>query len=345
MVTKMATKTGGSGAKTLRPAARLALGMALLAAHPALAADPSCPGIAIDAEAGLVARWPGIPERLRAAFDGREDVDACARVKLTRQRASIAVEVTLPDGRSATRSVSRPEDLVPTLEALLLVPEPPPPAAAPELPTAPTATPAPTPTPTATVTRNRTSSTQAAAEHGAPAESPSARAGGMRVELSLGTAARIGDGQAGGGVAARSVLELAGWLAGFEGRIDGYQGTSAVAPTGALELALLGGRRLRSGTLALDLIAGGALALQATSKSVTQAGSGAPPVTTSTSRADPRLVLGARLHFRALSTLRTFVGVEGEIGGAHPAAQRSSDLPPVPAWTVGLAFGLTVGTR
>jgi len=331
-----------------RPAASLALGLGLLAAPAARAGDPACPGIAIEADAGVGARWPGMPERLRAAFDGREDVDGCARVKLTRQRASIAVEVILPDGRFAARSVAGPEDLVPTLEALLLVPELPPPAeAAPQPPTAPAA--AVAATAPAPATRSPVASARvspAAADRGAPAESPAGQeASGVRVELSLGTAARIGDGQAGGGVAARSLVEIAGWLAGFEGRIDGYQGVSGAAPTGALELALLAGRRLRLGTLALDLIAGGGLALQGNTKSVTQAGSGAPPVTTSTSRADPRLILGARLHFRALSTLRTFVGVEGDLGRTHPAADRASDLPPVPAWTVGLAFGVTVGTR
>jgi hypothetical protein len=325
----------------------------MLAASPARAADRQCARMAVEADAGTLAQWPGLPDRVRGSFEARADVDACARVRLTRHRSSIAVEVLLPDGRAASRSVSRPEDVVPTLEALLLVPELPPPAAAPpeppaESPASAAPAPAPMPMPTPATSAPEVSAgvrPAAVADRHAATGSPAVPASPVRVELSVVTEARVGDGRAGGGLGALAFLDVAGWLAGLGGRVDAYQGVANGQPTGAFELALLGGRRLRSGTLALDLVAGVALALQGTTKSVTQAGSNAPAITTSTSRVAPRLLVGARLNFRARSTLRTFVGLEGELGAGHADDNPSSDLPPLPAWTVGLAFGVTVGTR
>jgi hypothetical protein len=44
------------------------------------------------------------------------------------------------------------------------------------------------------------------------------------------------------------------------------------------------------------------------------------------------------------SVLRTFVGLDGQVGPAHEtgAPQQSSRLP---AWAVGVVLGATVGTR
>ena len=61
---------------------------------------------------------------IRAAIDGRDDADRCARIAIRLERAAIVVTVVLPDGRAASRSVSRGDDVVPTLEALLLLPRP-----------------------------------------------------------------------------------------------------------------------------------------------------------------------------------------------------------------------------
>ncbi|HET6149195.1 MAG TPA: hypothetical protein VFH68_16780 [Polyangia bacterium] len=330
--------------KSRHAAAILPFLLGVLAARPAPAADRPCARIAVETEASLLAHWPDLPGQVRTAFEARVDVDACARVQLTGNRASIAVAVVLPDGRSASRWVSRPEDVVPMLEALLLVPEPRRLAPAPGTETATATAPL-----AASATRTHDIAAKInpapSADRDPPPGSPAVQASGVGVELSIATTARIGDGQAGAGLAALSMLDVAGWLAGFEGRVDAYQGTSAGAPTGALELAVLGGRRLRSGTLALDLVAGPAVALRGTTKSVQQVGTTGPVVTTSTSRVEPRLILGARLNLRARSTLRTFVGVEGELGRSTDGADLSSDLPPLPAWTVGLAFGVAVGTR
>jgi hypothetical protein len=314
--------------------------LCVLGASPSRAAELSCASMVVEVDATVRAQWPDLSEDIRDAFAAVDDLDACARVTVFTRGASIVVRVALPDGRSASRSVSRRQDVVPTLEALLLVPQRPKPLGA-----RPPEGPAPAATANAKNDDPGASARLTTSGGDVPETAPASEQGRLQVELSVAVGARIGDGQAGGGFGALSFLEVAGWLAGFEGRLDGYQGFAAGNATGAVELAVLGGRRLRRGTLALDLIVGPELALQWATKSVMQVGSTAPAVTTSPFRMDPRLLLGAHLSFRALSTLRTFIGIEGEFGRALSAAESASDLPPLPRWTVGLVLGTTVGTK
>ncbi|HYQ16844.1 MAG TPA: hypothetical protein VEQ58_13830, partial [Polyangiaceae bacterium] len=101
--------------------------LALLAAvspSAALAAERGCPALTIEADASFRERFPELLARLRAELAGRSDLDACARVELSVQdSAVIGVSVTLPDGRAASRNMTRQDDVLPTLQALLLVPE------------------------------------------------------------------------------------------------------------------------------------------------------------------------------------------------------------------------------
>jgi hypothetical protein len=152
-------------------------------------------------------------------------------------------------------------------------------------------------------------------------------------------------------VAAISLLEVAGWLVGFDGRVDRYDGTSsAPAPMSALEVGVLGGRRLRARELAFDVVAGPALALRGGSGSaVAPASSGSMMNTviqsSSSEAVVPRLRLGGRLTYRARSVVRTFLGVDGEVGGVGPIGPGPmNETHGLPAWTVGLAVGATVGT-
>ena len=96
--------------------------LAAFGASPAFAAGPPCSSMAVAVDAGVRARWPELPGQVRQAFETRTDVDTCARVELALNDGSIAIGVTLPDGRSASRQVLRREDVLSTLEALLLVP-------------------------------------------------------------------------------------------------------------------------------------------------------------------------------------------------------------------------------
>jgi hypothetical protein len=319
---------------------------AAFAASRAFAADPPCSPIAVAVDTSVRARWPELPRQVRQAFEARTDIDACARVELTLNEGSIAVAVTLPDGRSALRVVSRREDLLPTLEALLLVPRP----AAAGLGVEASAPPIPASAPTQAI---RTTATPVVPVYVAVPERdemetrrapyPPSR---LRIELSVLTDARIGDGQTSVGLGALSLLDIGGWLIGFEGRADRDQriggGYGAEA---ALELAALGGRRFRFQNLALDFVGGPAVALRGARTGDTSVTPGGSPSSPSSSSTVPRALLGAHLIFRARSSFRTFIGVDGEFGPASAPGDNPSDEFRLPVWTVGLALGATVGTQ
>ena len=322
--------------------------LATLGARPALAADGRCSPIAMEADASVRSRWPDVSERLREAFDARDDIDGCARVRLSMHDAAFDVEVILPDGRSAGRTVARAQDVVPTLEALLLLPEP-------TAPLAHAVDPVAAPTPAAAdVPTDSHPSRPVVSHRAAPTQStkprPSAdRPSGLRVEFSVAAGARIGDGQASLGLGVLSFLDIAAWLVGFEGRADSYQSiTDGSSAAGALELAVLAGRRFGFGTHALDLTVGTAFVASPGSTATSSVAAGAAGVTGPTlqeprsSRLVPRLLLGVRLNFGARSVLRSFVGIEGGLG--RGAADLPIGEPRLPGWTVGLGLGATVGT-
>jgi hypothetical protein len=280
-------------------------------------AGSACP-LAVTPDAGVAGRWPDLAADIQRTFAARTDVDGCAHVRITMPAGAIAVEVVLPDGRSASRLVSRPEDLMTTLQALLLVP-----AVAPAPPV---------------VVRAVAS------------KAPDTEAAGLGIELSVLAGTRIGDGQIGAGLGLLSLVEVNTWLAGFAARADGYQASDGRPGAAALVLAILGGRRFRSGTLALDLAAGPALAMLGAMTSVTVvAPASEPSHPLRESRelgASPRLLTTARLSFRARSVIRPFVGVDGEFGPVRqepPIAMNEIDR--IPRWTVGLLLGATAGTR
>jgi hypothetical protein len=312
-----------------------------------LAQDASCPAIVVEARPAVTARWPGLADMVRAAFEKRDDVDRCAQVTLTLRDGVIGIDVALPDGRSAHRSASRREDVVPALQPLLLVPE--------EAPSEPTeeskeSTP---PAPPAAASPARPETKMPATSvfipvRETPASAPASQPGHLRIELSALTGARIGDGRAGVLLGAVSFLDVSGWLVGFGGSVQRYRALDGPDSAGALELALLGGRRFRFGTMALDLTAGPAAAYQGTSTFETTQPAGTGTQTSqsgSVSSTVPRLLLEARLAFGALSTLHTFVGIDGDVGPAQsPDASQLPNAPRLPTWTLGLALGATVGT-
>jgi len=326
-----------------------------LAAADAKAA-PACAPVAVATDANVRRRWPDLADQVQRAFEQRDDVDACARIDITIMGAAVVLKVTLPDGRTAARSGLRREDVLPALEALLLLPESgavaAPPAATAAAETA--ATPARV-QPPARIEANITILPQ-------PAPPPPADRGSrVRIELGLGIEGRAGDGQMGAGVGVASFLELAHWLLGFQARIDRYQlvsgRASATAGSGnampgpaesmALEVDALFGRRFELGTSALDLCAGPALAMHG-SVTVTAPVTGGAMSTSAPPRDEqglPRLRVSSRLTFHAHAALRTFIQLDGEIGRPHSATEPIPDQVDLPAWTVGLAIGATVGTR
>jgi hypothetical protein len=71
-----------------------------------------------------------------------------------------------------------------------------------------------------------------------------------------------------------------------------------------------------------------------------------PPTSEPSSAPVARLLLGARLGFSPRSVLRTFVGIDGELGPSRSSAavEGNTSSPRMPTYTVGLALGATVGT-
>jgi hypothetical protein len=310
----------------------------------------SCSELGIEADQRLLALWPELPARIRDKFSAREDIDACARVRLAMVVDAIRVDVTLADGRTASRTSRRRADVLPTLEALLLVlpldqgtprregsaPSPAPANAG--------ETPVVTEKGRSPAAETRPPPRMVVGEREAPESSLANTEDRMGVELSAMTAARMGDGQMSLGVGVLSFLDLWGWLAGFQGRVDSFN-VASPAPQTTLQLALLAGRRVRSGSMALDFIAGPSLALNQEIKEVTSVSTGES--VESASSALPRLLFGTHLHFAARSAVRTFVGLQGEIGapGNTSSSNAADDFAPMPVWMVGLALGATVGTR
>jgi hypothetical protein len=300
-------------------------------------------------------RWHGLLEGVREAFRAREDIERCARVTLASRDGAIAVQVELSDGRFASRIASQPQDVVPTLEALLVVPEvdaqmPLSPASDSEAdPSAPAGNPSTVQTaPARSAEDVPTERAATPLGHEASPSSPDH----LRIELSLETGARIGDGQASVGIGALSFLDISGWLAGLQGRVDRYRPLAPMPPgadgpgppdgvSGVLEVAMLGGRRIRLQSLSMDFLAGPAVTLQGTSTLETQTPKGM--VTKSSSSTVPRLVVASRLNFGARSALRVFAGLDGELGPS--GGDGLPTAPRLPVWTLGLALGATVGTQ
>lgn len=318
-----------------------------LTARAAPADEPRCPAVRVEAEAGVREAFPDLVERIRNEFTERPEVDACARVRLrVRDGGGIEMFVTLPDGRTSSRSVADSEDVVPTLQALLLLPVSEFALRAEPLRTAPLVT----VRPRATVRVDDTSDSKLG--------EPNAGERELGVELSVLAGTRAGDGQFAYGAGALSLVEVSRWLFGFEGRVDAYESITGSDPESALELALLFGRRAYFDGMALDFTFGPALAMKGIAlpsqtevarveTSEVQARPQTPPPESSTG-ALPRLLVGARLGFAPRSVVRAFVGFEGELGprradeGEHVGPEVPS--PSLPRYTAGLVLGATVGT-
>jgi hypothetical protein len=298
----------------------------------------------IAADAALGEQFPDLVRRVRDEVLARKDIDACARIALSLRETAIVVEVALPDGRSAARAAQQQEDVVPTLQALLLIPER----------TSATSVP-PTRATDSNVRhapkRARVKAQSATEARAEIAPLPADSAGGMGVELSVLTGARIGDGQASLGLGAMSFLDFSGWLVGFEGRADQYQALAGGGTEPALELGALFGKRLRFAAITLDVAAGPAFAIKGAmaDTEAVMVSMGAPepppPRPEPSSGPAPRALAGVRLGFSPGSVFRTFVAFDGSYGATRAEGTMGEGSPSLPAWTLGLALGATVGTR
>jgi hypothetical protein len=297
-------------------------------AVPASAQSAPCAWAGVEAEPGLSTAHPALVAEVRRALAEREGIEPCARVELGFERSSILVGVTLADGRSATRVIADSRDVVPVVEALLLVPAPEP---EPEL----------EPTPAAEPTSKSVERSLPVRRIVAPelaAQLPPAGGSRTGIEFSLAAGVRLGDGQSSVGLGAISFLELSSWLLGLGLRADHYDSPSDVYSVA--ELMALFGHRFRIHSAALDLVAGPALVMQAESTVETGPAGGSRQTGT---EPVPRLALAGHAHFGPPSSLHPFVGIEAEVGPT--TVQDPQPSPELPAWTLGVALGASVGTR
>jgi hypothetical protein len=328
------------------------LGAVLGSASPAgaeLGQDPRrCSPLRVEADAALLDRWPELAGQVRLAFADRNDTDACARVSLSQRQGHIEIEVMLGDGRSASRLVPHARDVVPTLQGLLLLPEPEgtavssgPPERAPG--------PMQAEPPVSKPPPRRTLRADPIMDQPGPPKSDRRAPAGFGLEVSLVGGAHIGDGQTRSSVGGLCVAELWSWLAGFEVRAANYtpQPGTNVAPYSTFEFALLGGHRFRFEPVTLDFTAGPSFMLNATESVVT-----GPDGTRRSSSTElvTRLRMASHVNFAPRSLFGPFVGVEGELGPAErsdaaaPSPAPGSDQT-YPGWMVGVVLGATVGTR
>ncbi|MGC4092759.1 MAG: hypothetical protein QM756_33730 [Polyangiaceae bacterium] len=330
--------------KSLYAACSCALGVALSSGQ---ARAEDCAPLTIEADGELQRRWPELPQRVRGAFEGRDGIEHCAQVLLGVTEPRITITVRLRDGRFTSRSVPRHADVIPALEALLLVPElraeveaegESLPRQERELELREPAKPANVAPAVAPTLPIRVTNHETAPDGGrAPQQ-------GLGIELSLVSTARVGDRQSALGLGVLSFANLGGWLLGFEGQANSYTEFESARSQGTLQLAAFVGRRFPWQSRSLDVIAGPAVALQGRFQDQSApAGSGAAPTTTASSV--PRLLVASHLTFGARSLLRSFVGVEAEFGSAGPFTGAADAEPPLPTWMAGVALGATVGTR
>jgi hypothetical protein len=333
------------------PLAALGAALSLALARPASADSRPCALIFVEADAGVLGRFPELPERIRRTFAGQVGVDACAEVKLSMDHPAITVEVTLSDGRSASRSVPEREDVMAVLSALLLVPPPEPrretagvsaepsgdeakPSEGSKLRVVPKRKPKQEvrrPAWRAGMDAEPTRDARAGAEHG------------LGIELSVVTGARIGEGQTCVGVGALSLLDISGWLLGFQGRAESYTAEPG-SSRAAFSLSMLGGGRFRSGSMAIDFLTGPTAMLHEDSR--LHVGPAGEVMQESSSDTAPRWFFASHLNFATGSVVRGFVGIEGDIALSQTSDNDiSARTHTLPAWTVGLALGGTVGTR
>lgn len=309
-------------------------------ARPALAAEPSCTGVTVTAHPSVVGRWPTLPARVRSALTERRDIDRCARAHLGTSGESITLEVALDDGRSTIRRLSSDADVVPALEALLLVPAPAAPVPAtesarrsrePETKMARRSSPA----------RGPRMSERDAAEPAEPGVLPE-RDSSVGLLLSIGGGERMGDSQTSGNLGAMVLLRISDWLVGVDGRAVTYEvPVSDGIPQSATELTAVAGYRFGQGTLALDLMLGPTLVVQQDMEITV--GPVAQREPTTISRLVPRLFFGSRLTLGASSVLGGFVGVEGAAGPSGVSRNPASHEPALPQWMVGFVAGATFG--
>lgn len=311
------------------------VGAALSSGGAARAGSANCADLGIRVEGELSPRWHEAMARTCTELARVRGLDESARVRIAPVGSDLSIDVSLADGRFASRRLAKPEALRSTLEALLALPAPPretPPVAAPVAPARPVPSEdEPTTSTTTTTAWPRTEETEA---H--PLTSPAPTVG---IELGGGV---------GGRVAAHGYLSLApsgfaeirvgSWLLGALIRWDVIGSKSAprvnVFEMETVATGLFVGRRASLGFGTIDAGLSPRLAVE-TQTYETNGGE------QSISATDVRLGGFARLAL-GRTAVRAILELDGDVSPSRlrRVAQLDPLLPPLPSWSAGFSLGL-----
>jgi hypothetical protein len=265
--------------------------------------------------------WEAEVPALRARLRSLEHVDTCAHVAIRAEEHGVLVNVT-SRGRSATRFVSEPSELVHTVEALVVLPPP--------LEEPPAVTP-----------------TTAPPRESEPVKSPPA----THMEIAGGASVRLGGNPliVGGGMATSAGLVDHGWLIGVSARWEFAANFVSLTPPsgfsmGSGAVGVEFGRRWGFGGFNYDVLVGPTVALESQEAYGPSTGKDEG---IGGSAIDARLNLKLRASGPSSARVRVYATGDVEVSPRRLFHQKQLDpeLPPLPAWTSGIAVGVLWGAR
>lgn len=326
---------------------RIPLVLALLALPRLADAEPRiahpCDAVTVAVEGPLSPAWREAADRTCLKLSGTRDVDASATIHLREVAGKMIVHVTIADGREALRTVPSPDALDRTVLGLVTLPPP----AAPEPPLPAAAEPAPPPPPA----REPSVEPPAPIPPAPPAPPPSSppapssadsapRPPGASVEIGVSSMGRAANAAAylSVGASAYAGVDAGRWLLALSVRWAPFEALTSHPPAG-FEMDSVGAgfvvaRRLGESPQ-FDLGATVTLLEEAQSYTVDS-----QEITRQT--AEVRLGPLVRALF-GRGRLRGSIGLDAELSPTRIRRPVRLDpaLPPLPAWSIGVAVGVT----
>jgi hypothetical protein len=294
-------------------------------ASPASAATEraTCGGplLVVDDTVGL--EWAPAVQAARARVRKNDDLDRCAALRIDRAEDGLRIRVTTADGRAALRKISAPERLVPTLEALLVLP--------------PLAT-----TPSAPDPYEPPDEATGGPPERAPPEAPGRAA---HLEVGVGAIGRVAGAPlyGGGGFASFAQLAMDRWLVGVTARWEAIDDTLALpSPSGfnmqTFEVGVGIGRRAIIGPLGLDAVLGPEVIVENQEAEGPADGLGG-------TASDVRVDLLLRMSVPQSGRTRFYTSADADVSPSRlrRTKQLDSGLPALPAWSTGVQLGVVWG--
>jgi hypothetical protein len=280
----------------------------------------ACHGPRLIVAPHLAEVWTQAIEDARVSLRERANLDRCAEVRLEPDQNSLRVQVSLEDGRSATRQVASTAALLPTLEGLLELP-------APEL--------RPEDVWQEPVTVRDEVAPPGPALRATPAP---------HLEAGLGVMGRVSGNPLydGVGIAAFAQLSLSHWLFGVVARWDAVDSLLADAePSGfnmqTLAIGIDAGARTHLRGFLLDALIGPQIRVE----NQEAFGGQSSPDGVGGGTSDVRLDFSLRLSGPPDSRLRFFG--EGDLDASPSRLSKTHrldpQLPALPSWSAGITLG------